>query len=104
MDMLAEYRALNAGIAQIDTIHRDLVVALRSVGRDVDSLLNGDWTGPAAQAFSGGWGDWSEDVDAVLSALDTTRQLMTEAVVDLERTDAGVAGRAVSLQSRLGVV
>ena len=102
--MLAEYRALNAGIAQIDAIHRDLVAVLRGAGREVDSLVNRDWTGPAADAFAGGWNDWSNDADGVLAALDATRQLMTQAVVDLEHTDGGVAARAASLHSKLGVV
>lgn len=102
MDILAEYRALNDAIGRIDAIQRDLTSSRDRLEREVETLLDGGWSGGAARAFSNGWTTWDDDAGDVLVALDTMRGLMAAVVADLEGTDGRVAADHRSLHSRLG--
>jgi hypothetical protein len=51
VDLLAEFRGVDAAIAQSDAIHRDLVADRNRAADRVGHLLAGGWTGPAVSTF-----------------------------------------------------
>jgi WXG100 family type VII secretion target len=104
VDLLAQFRAVDAAIDQIDAIHRDLVADRNRAADRVGHLLAGGWTGPAASTFGEAWETWTGDADDVLGALARLRELMVQTMLDLRRTDDEAAGDTSRLSSRLGQV
>lgn len=101
MTLSVEASALRDAIARIDAIHHELVADRDRIERQVLDLLDGRWTGEAAQAFSEGWSQWSEDASDVLVALDVERELMTLTLADIEGTDEAQAADYRALVARL---
>lgn len=101
MTLSADFRALNDAITRIDTIHRDLTSDRSRLGTQVGGLLDGEWTGAAAAAFSAGWSEWCEDSAAVLAALDDMRALMAAALVGLRTADEDAVCDVGTVRARL---
>ncbi len=90
----------------------DTVTLLRRVGADldrqrevvarqVDSLLDGGWSGAAAHAYREGWEVWHAGCVEVLAALHTMTDLMVEAGGELDATDDGVRAALSTLTAQL---
>lgn len=72
------------------------------VAREVDALLDGGWTGPAASAYAEGWADWKRAADQVLHGLDTMADLLETARADLDHSDVSAHDSLAALAVRLG--
>lgn len=55
--------------------------------RQVDTLLDGGWSGVAADAFADGWADWQRAADDTLRGLATMAELLHGFHGDLTATD-----------------
>jgi WXG100 family type VII secretion target len=88
--------------------HRaDLLSAARCrIGREVDGLLDGGWSGVAADSFSDAWTEWWTAAGDVVEGLAAMAQLLDAVEVDLTGRDldaqAAVGRVADRLGSRLG--
>ena len=59
------------------------------VARQVDALLDGGWSGPAATAYAEGWADWCAGAERVLDGLVTMGRLLDAVHLDLTERDLG---------------
>jgi WXG100 family type VII secretion target len=91
-----------------DVAHRAEVLATARdrIGQEVDGLLNGGWSGVAADSFAEAWSEWWAASGDVVDGLVAMAQLLDAVEVDLNGRDgdAQVAlGRVTDrIVSRLG--
>ena len=72
------------------------------IGEQVQRLLDGGWTGDAADSFAQGWADWGLAAGEVLDGLVTMGALLEAVHLDLQQQDEssqlqldGLAGRII---------
>lgn len=83
----------------LDTVAelRDVACTLQSQRRRtdlaVDVLLDGGWSGRAAEAYLEGWDEWRRGCDEVLAALASMAELIAATRVDqIEQDESAAAG------------
>ena len=77
----------------VDKVAQDVVTEVSSLGRTVDAMLDGGWSGAAATSFEGGWAEWLTGARHVLHALDGMASLLGVAGRDYEDSDSFVASQ-----------
>ena len=106
MTLELDHQAFTTAVADVragaDTFHD----ARRQIALEVDGLLDGCWTGLAADAFAEGWADWQQAAGDVLDGLVAMGRLLDAVHADLATrdTDAGAALDRVAhrILARLG--
>ena len=106
MTIAVDHAAFQAAIRDA----RDAAIELENLrdqaARQVDTFLQGEWTGLAADSFADAWSDWRRAADDVLTGLATIGDLLDAAHCDLTAGDlcAHAALDRVSerLHARLG--
>jgi len=94
MTLELDHQIFDAAVADVRTGADTFHGARQRVSREVDALLDGDWTGVAADSFADGWADWRAAAADVLDGLVAIGQL-------LDATHADLAGRDVDSQAAL---
>ena len=98
----ASHPALQRAAADVDRA-ADLLSAERDrVGRQVETLLDGGWRGPAATAYASGWAQWCAGADQVLDALRTMGRLLEAVDVGYVESDRSAEAAAARIAARLG--
>ncbi|MBP1159791.1 WXG100 family type VII secretion target [Rhodococcus sp. PvR099] len=77
---------------------QDLLVALRSAGSEVDSLMSGGWSGNAAAAYGAGWRELFDGGVQVFESLSSMAELLGVTAENYARQDTAAAGSISSLR------
>ena len=101
MTIEASHPAFRTALADLDRGVGRLTGCRDAISRDVATLLDGGWTGIAAEAFDDGWEEWRAGAAEVLAALATMRHLVADVHVDLTERDAAAAASLASVNRRL---
>ena len=102
MTIEVDHQAFRTGVADVRRGADDLHATRDGIRRDVESLLDGGWTGVAAESFAEGWADWRAGADAVLEALTTMGRLLEAVHADLTERDLDALSHLDRLTARLG--
>ena len=97
-----DHTAFRAAVADVRTAADRLRDDRDRVAREVDDLLDGGWSGPAATAYAEGWADWKDGAARVLAGLDAMGRLLEAAHADLLESDGSSGGALARLTTRLG--
>ncbi|GAB3778989.1 WXG100 family type VII secretion target [Nocardioides ungokensis] len=97
MTITVDNPAFRAALAELDRAADRLHTTRRQAGRHVDGLLDGDWSGLAAEAFGEGWAGWCRGSQEVLDGLLALRRLVEEVRLGLMQQDAGTQARMGSI-------
>jgi len=101
MTITVDNPAFRAALAELDRAADRLHTIRRHAGQQVDGLLDGDWTGLAAEAFGEGWAAWCRGSQEVLDGLLALRRLVEAVRLDLMQQDAGTQVRIGSIAQDL---
>ena len=101
MTIQASHPAFRTALADLDRGVQRLTDCRDGVSRDVATLLDGGWSGIAADAFDRGWEEWRTGAGEVLAALATMRELVDDVHADLGGRDDDAAASLASVASRL---
>lgn len=82
---------LAAAVAELRDVADALTAARRRTDLVVDVLLDGGWSGRAADAYREGWDDWRDGCDRVVAALAAMAELIGRAHADQVSTDEHAA-------------
>lgn len=93
MTITVDNPAFRAALAELDRAADRLHIARRRAGQQVDGLLDGDWSGLAAEAFGEGWAAWCSGSQEVLDGLAALGRLVEAVRLDLMQQDAGTQVR-----------
>lgn len=104
MSVRAEVQALRRASAQIAQIRHDISTEHDRVISDVEDLLDGRWTGVAADQFRTAWREWCRGMKDVLEGLGLESAAIAYTRAELVGTDAERAAAARRLEDRLGEV
>lgn len=96
-----DHQAFDSGVADVRAGADDFHDARQRVEREVGALLDGGWTGVAADAFTDGWLDWKEAADDVLDGLVAMGQLLDAVHADLSDRDIGSQATLDRLAQRI---
>jgi WXG100 family type VII secretion target len=94
--------AFRATVVEVDAAAERLRADRDRVARQVDTLLDGGWSGSAATAYAEGWSDWCAGAERVLAGLSTMARLLDAVHVDLTERDLGAQSGLDRLTARLG--
>jgi WXG100 family type VII secretion target len=81
------HEEMRAALSDLRAASARLTDDRRAADREVSALLDGSWTGAAADAFADGWSDWCAGADRVKVGLDAMCDLMEAAHRDLVVND-----------------
>lgn len=56
---------------------------------EADAVINGSWTGAAADKVQAGWQEWQDGFDKITSALEQVNSLVGQAAHRFHQTDQG---------------
>jgi len=101
MTITVDNPAFRTALADLDRAADRLHTARRHLGQQVDGLLDGDWSGLAAEAFGEGWAGWCSGSQEVLDGLLALRRLVEAVRLDLMQQDAGTQVRIGSIAQDL---
>jgi len=99
--LAADHPAFRATVADVAAAAERLRADRDRVARQVDLLLDGGWSGPAAAAYAEGWSDWCAAAERVLGGLVTTGRLLDAVHLDLTEGDLGARGGLERIAARL---
>jgi len=102
MDLCASHPAFRAAVADVDAAAERLRSDRDRLARQVDALLDGGWSGPAATSYAEGWAQWRAGGDRVLDGLVAMGQLLDAVRLDLAERDRGARSDLTRLAARLG--
>ena len=102
MELSADHPAFRAAISDVIAAADRLRDDRDRVARQVDVLLDGGWSGPAATAYAEGWDDWCAGAERVLDGLVTMGRLLDAVHRDLTERDLGARTGLDRLAARLG--
>ena len=106
MTIALEHTTFHAAVRDVWDAATELQRVRDQAARQVDALLQGGWTGLAADSFADAWSDWRRAADDVLTELVTIRDLLEETHGNLSSRDldahAALDVVAARLHSRLG--
>lgn len=87
MTIELDHQALTTAVADLragaDAFHD----ARQRASSEVGALLDGDWTGVAADSFNDGWADWKAAAGDVLDGLVAMGRLLDAVHADLTQRD-----------------
>ncbi len=106
MTIELDHPTFRATLDDLNASAAELSQTRLALSREVDLLLDGDWSGAAASAYREGWDDWQEGVEQVTRGLTALTELMEATHRDLVGRDlasqASLERLAHRLTSRLG--
>ena len=102
MELSADHPAFRAAVADVAVAAARLRADRDRVARQVDVLLDGGWSGPAAAAYAEGWSDWCAGAERALDGLVTMGRLLDAVHLDLTERDLGSQSELTRLAGRLG--
>ena len=88
-------------VAAVDDAAVELIAAHRSAERLVARMLDGGWSGAAADAFGDAWAEWEAGASEVTSALEAMRDGLVLAGRELSSTDHATSDTLGRLGVRL---
>ena len=97
-----DHTAFCVAVADVRRAADQLRIDRTRVAREVDALLDGSWTGPAASAYAEGWENWKAAADTVLHGLAAMGELLDAARVGLTESDSSSGSAIDRLAVRLG--
>lgn len=89
-------------VVELDAIAARLRRDRDRASRQVETLLDGGWSGAAATAYGEGWAAWRDGADRVLDGLQATIGLLQGVERSFVSTDRDGAAAADRLAARLG--
>jgi len=101
MEIQLGYDAHDRAVAAVDGATVELIAAHRSAERLVARMLDGGWSGAAAEAFGGAWSEWEAGAYEVSSALEAMRDGLILAGRELSATDHATGATLAHLGARL---
>jgi WXG100 family type VII secretion target len=75
----------------VDGVAKDVIDEVASLGKSVEHLLSGGWSGTAATDFTTGWVEWKQGARDVCTALDGMAALLGVAGRDFADSDVFVS-------------
>ncbi len=93
------FRAL---VADIEAASVRLRADRDRASRQVDTLLDGGWSGSAAAAYADGWAEWCSGADQVLAGLEEMTRLLRAVEVSFVDTDRCAEAAGTRIATRLG--
>jgi WXG100 family type VII secretion target len=102
MDVCLDHPAFRAAISGVDAAAERLRDDRDQVARQVDTLLDGGWSGPAATAYAASWAEWCSGAEQVLDALVAMTRLLDAVHRDLTERDLGAGSGLSRIAARLG--
>jgi WXG100 family type VII secretion target len=102
MDVSLGFHEFEVGVGRVRAAVTVLDETERRAARDVDRLLDGGWSGAAADAFGAAWHDWLAGAAEVRSALDSIAGSLTVVRRELVLADAGASAATDRIRERLG--
>jgi len=102
MELSADHPAFRAAVADVTAAADHLRRDHDRVSHQVDVLLDGGWSGPAAVAYAEGWSDWCAGAGRVLDGLVAMGRLLDAVHGDLTERDLGSQSALARLSGRLG--
>ena len=102
MELSADHPAFRSAVADVAAAADRLRSDRERVARQVETLLDGGWSGSAASAYAEGWSDWCAGADRVLDGLVAMGRLLDAVHVDLTERDLGAQSDLARLTARLG--
>jgi WXG100 family type VII secretion target len=89
-------------VAELEAIAARLHDDRDRASRQVETLLDGGWSGVAATAYAEGWADWQGGADRVLDGLETMTGLLRGVERSFVASDRDRAAASDRLAARLG--
>ena len=106
MTIAVDHAAFVAAVRDVRDAATELQLVRDQAARQVDGLLQGGWTGLAADSFANAWSDWRQAADDVLTGLATIGDRLDATHNDLSSRDldahAALDPVPARLQARLG--
>ena len=102
MDLCVDHPAFRGAVTDVDAAVDRLRADRDRVARQVETLLDGGWSGPAAASYAAAWSDWSAGAERVLDGLVTMGRLLDAVHLDLTERDLGARSGLDRLTARLG--
>ena len=102
MELVLGYDAFDRVLGDVCDAVDSLAMTRLGVGRDVAAVLDGGWSGAAADSFADAWASWlagAEQVEAALSSIASSLAVTRRAVTLAD--DAASSGSSL-LSERLG--
>ena len=93
--------AFRSAVADLRRGADRLAGARERIGREVDGLLDGGWSGAAADAFADAWQDWRASSREVLDGLEAMGRLVAAVRRDLAEQDVSSAARLDVVAGRI---
>lgn len=95
------YDELRAAAAEAEAVLGELAQACDRGGAEVARLLDGGWTGAAATAFAGAWGDWLAGAASVRAGLAGLAAGVETSWQEARTADSAVVSGLARLEDRL---
>jgi WXG100 family type VII secretion target len=102
MTIRFENHEFHASVADVRQASAAIAGARARASGQVSALLDGGWTGAAADAFGEAWRDWLSAAAAVSADLEALAGLLADVHQDLSEVDAVVTCGFGQLAGRLG--
>ena len=102
VDLAAQYAAMDRAIRAVADTGQVLTDEQKQLTTSMQSMLDGEWTGAAAEAFRAAFDDWSTGAAGVLEGLHSMSLLIEQAKRLLVATDDQVSSSVNGLSTRLG--
>jgi WXG100 family type VII secretion target len=102
MELSADHPAFRSAVADVAAAADRLRSDRGRVTRQVETLLDGGWSGPASAAYAEGWSDWCAGADRVLDGLVAMGRLLDAVHLDLASRDEDARADLSRLVGRLG--
>ena len=102
MDVLLGYAALDNAVAEVRLAAGDLEGARREAASLIDRLLDGGWSGAAAESFGAAWEEWLAGEEQVRSALASIEAALVATGDQLSTADHDTGARLARMIGRLG--
>ncbi len=102
MDVLLGYDVFDTVVADVGDAIGTLAASRRRAGDDVARLLDGGWSGDAADAFAVAWQEWCAGADQVQAALTSIAAALGTTRRELTTVDDVAAAESHDLLGRLG--
>ncbi|MBO0843761.1 MAG: WXG100 family type VII secretion target [Nocardioides sp.] len=103
-DLAADYPAMKTARAEIGAIASSLTEEHQRLSRDMAEFLDGDWTGPAADAFRSHFGEWTEGAGALLTGLGNMASLIEATMELFDQRDGTINQDLDRYVERLGLI
>lgn len=102
MTLALVHDEIAAAVAELRDVAVTLADERRRTDLAVEVLLDGGWSGRAADAYLEGWTDWRAGCDQVLEALAAMAELVGSCAATQTELDESVAAALRSLAAALG--